>query len=392
MNNRLKLIVILILDYLYISFIKTFIVIITSKYNCKVSEYYIGEKYNIIIKKFQFHKKEKINLIISNLKIAKLFKNALLTLSSGRECLIAFTKKMNSKICFYIQNISVLKFKEIEPIKIEINQELQLHLFQNISQKSIIEYRSNHPEIVKIDANGKITALRPGNAIITASGLNYKSCQVKVLAISYKGFICQNTLNLQNASEYKNIMIVAHPDDETIWGGNNLFKDSYFVVCLTNGYNVIRSNEFKKLLKFTNNSGIILNYPDSQDGIKDDWSEVKIGILKDLLTILNYKNWNKIVTYGPDGTYGHTHHLKTYEYVTKVTKLLNKYNNLYYFAKYYSKKEIPINLPRISDDELKIKLREISLYKSTIKGLYEGLFHILPYENLILASKFRQIK
>ena len=45
-------------------------------------------------------------------------------------------------------------------------------------------------------------------------------------------------------------MIVAHPDDETLWGGANLLKERYFVVCLTNGYDLIRSNEFKEILKF----------------------------------------------------------------------------------------------------------------------------------------------
>ena len=108
-------------------------------------------------------------------------------------------------------------------------------------------------------------------------------------------------------------MIVAHPDDETLWGGANLFLYSYFVVCLTNGYNERRAKDFRQILNFTNNGGIILNYPDLKDSnkIRDDWSEVKNGILKDLSIILNYKNWNKIVTHGPDGTTGHIHHKKT---------------------------------------------------------------------------------
>ena len=43
-------------------------------------------------------------------------------------------------------------------------------------------------------------------------------------------------------------------------------------------------------MNFTNNSGILLDYPDYQDGIIDNWSNVEEGILKDLTTILNYKN------------------------------------------------------------------------------------------------------
>ena len=201
------------------------------------------------------------------------------------------------------------------------------------------------------------------------------------------GLINIYTLNLYNASQYQNVMIVAHPDDEILWGGANLIKDRYFIVCLTNGYNLIRSKEFKQVLNFTKNSGIILNYPDAQDDIIDDWSEVRVGILKDLTTILNYKYWNKIVTYDKDGTYGHIHHKKTYEYVTQIAKTVNKYDYLYYFGKFYNKHQIPKNLSRISDKELEYKIKAIDIYKSQKQGIYENWFHSLPYENWILASK-----
>ena len=114
-------------------------------------------------------------------------------------------------------------------------------------------------------------------------------------------------------------------------------KESYFVVCLTNNYHTKRSKEFLQIMNFTNNSGILLDYPDCQDGIIDNWSNVEEGILKDLTTILNYNNWEKIVTYGPDGTYGHIHHKKTSKFITIITKRLKKFNNSYYFGKYYKK-------------------------------------------------------
>ena len=200
--------------------------------------------------------------------------------------------------------------------------------------------------------------MRPGNAIITASGLDDKSTHIKVLANSKNGFISNYTLVQYNASQYNKVMIVAHPDDEILWGGANLFKDRYFVVCLTNGYNLKRANNFKEILKFTNNSGIILNYPDMQDNIRDDWSEVSPGIIKDLSTIFNFKYWAKIVTHGPDGTTGHIHHKKTCEYATKIAKEYNEYNNLFYFGKFFKNNSIPKYLPRISDEELVYKKKK----------------------------------
>ena len=117
----------------------------------------------------------------------------------------------------------------------------------NYFQKINIKFKSNHPEIIKVNNEGEIFAVRPGNAIITASGLDGKNAHIKILAISNNGFISNYTLNNHNASQYKKLMIVAHPDDETLWGGGKLFKDRYFVVCLTNGYHSRRANEFKKL-------------------------------------------------------------------------------------------------------------------------------------------------
>ena len=232
--------------------------------------------------------------------------------------------------------------------------------------------------------------MRPGKSIISVYGLDLKSTKLEVIAISNNGLINNYILHKNNARFYQNLMIVAHPDDETLWGGANLFKSSYFVVCLTNGYNLGRAEDFRRILKFTNNSGIILNYPDLiENDVRDDWSDVKNGILKDWSIILNYKNWDKIVTHGPDGTTGHIHHKNTCRLVTKVAKEYNKYNNLFYFGKFYKKNEIPKYLQRISEKELEIKKKEVFIYKSVRNTIYQLWFHMLPYENWILASKWK---
>jgi len=354
-------------------------------------KYWVGGKYEIFKKKYRDNKDEKIYLKSLNNKTVRLSNGLILMKSSGRECLIAYIKNaiIYAKICINIYNTPELNFKETNPIKVEVYNSMRLHLDRKNYPKINIKFKSNHPEIIKVNNEGEIIAVRPGSAIITASGLDGKSTHIKILAISNNGFITNSTLNLYNASQYRKLMIVAHPDDETLWGGANLFKNRYFVVCLTNGFNLKRANDFKKLLKFTNNSGIILNYPDFQDNIRNDWSEVKTGLLKDLSKLLNYQYWDKIVTHGPDGTTGHIHHKKTCKYVTKIAKKYNKYNNLYYFGKFY-KKKIPKYLPRISDEELSYKKKEINIYRSVIKTIHRLWYHFLPYENWIKASKWKK--
>ena len=315
----------------------------------------------------------------------------MLTKSSGKECIIVYLNKYFSKLCFTIYKTPKLFFKEKNPIKIETNNSQYLNLNRNDYPEYNIRYYSSHPDIIKVDNKGIITAIRPGRALITASGLDNIMCNIKVIAISNNGLLSKHSLTKLNLTKYNNVMIVAHPDDEILWGGANLFKEDYFVICLTNGYNFKRANEFRKILNFTRNVGLILNYPDLQDNIKDDWKLIKRGILQDLYNILNYKFWKKIVTHGPDGTGGHYHHIKTFEFVTQVAIKINKYDHLYYFAKYYNKKEIPKNIPRISDQDLKYKIIEVSLYKTKRKIIYQSWFHMLPFENLILASNWNNI-
>ena len=310
--------------------------------------------------------------------------------SSGREFLNTYSNNINSSIYFNLYEKLNKSIDNITFLKMDINSTIQLNFNVNNNSRLNISYKSNHPQIIKVNNKGIVSALRPGKAIITINGYSNRINIIRVLSVPSNGLISNYTLKINNAEKFKNLMIVAHPDDETLWGGANLYKDEYFVVCLTNGYNYKRANDFRKILNFTKNKGIILDYPDLQDSIRDNWSEVKIGILKDLSTILNYNHWDKIVTHGPDGTTGHYHHKKTCEYVTFITRKLKLFNNLYYFGKFYKKNEIPKDLPRISKKELRSKLQEISFYKSVKKEINKLWFHMIPYENWILASNWRQ--
>ena len=346
-------------------------------------KFFIGQKYKLLIKNYELNKEEKIISINTKNNKVKIINETILMNSSGRECLYIYTKNNNNSICFNIYDYPNLYINKINSIKLEINnfQEITLNC-----TKLNLSYESNHPDLIKVDREGKIKAMRPGKAIITISQFNNIITKINVTSISNNGLINNYTLFKYNASLYNKVMIVAHPDDEILWGGANLIRDNYFVVCITNGYNFARANDFREILKFTNNSGIILNYPDIQDNIIDDWSEIENGILKDLSTILNYKNWDKIVTHGPDGTTGHYHHKKLNQYVTEITKKYNIYKNLYYFQKFYKKGQIPNYLPRINDSELEYKRKEVEIYKSVKHTIYQLWFHMLPFENFIPAS------
>ena len=225
----------------------SFKIINASGFTERIHKYWVGEIYKIVIKNFQL-KKEIIKIFSENNKV-EIFNDTIIMKTSGRECLITETKKNNFSKCFNIYNTPNLSFNEKSPFKLETNSIKQLNLNYYDYPLSRIKYMSNHPKIINVDKEGKITAIRPGNAIITAFGLDNKNSTIKVISMANNGFLNNFILDKHNASQYKKVMIVAHPDDETLWGGANLYKDNFFVVCITNAYNLKRSRDFRELIK-----------------------------------------------------------------------------------------------------------------------------------------------
>ena len=172
----------------------------------------------------------------------------------------------------------------------------------------------------------------------------------------------------------RKLMIVAHPDDDMLWGGAHLMEGGYYIVVVTNRNNAKRCREFKNVLKESGNDGIILSYPDKSFGTKDSWEHNKDGIRKDLEKIINYKHWDLIVTHNKDGEYGHIHHKMTHRFVTDI---YDKYSSkldtdLYFFGKYYTKSEIgdaSASMQRITDEQLEFKENILKLYKSQSKTI-----------------------
>ena len=386
-----KLLIIIIILSLSLLFIRENMTIIRlpnlSNLNRK---YWVGEKYNLLIKNYFKNKYEQIFIKSKyNLVNINLLSKQIMMKSSGRECLVIYSKIFKSYTCFNIYNTPNISFQEKTPIKLETKTKKKLILNIYDYPKSYIRYISNNPDMINVNKEGEITVIRPGIALISALGLDNKTATIKVVCIADNGLINNNILKQSNITQYNNLMIVAHPDDEVLWGGANIYKEKYYIVCVTNGYNPIRGNEFKKSLNFTKSGGLLLNYTGLQDKKTANWSEIERGMIKDLTLIINYKQWKKIVTHGPEGTTGHIHHKKLSNYVSKIAHKYNKFNILYYFSKFYRKNMVPKNLKMISKKELEYKLKEIEVYKSQKIAINKLWIHFLVYENLISASMWK---
>lgn len=185
---------------------------------------------------------------------------------------------------------------------------------------------------------------------VDASGRMKKNCwyngqyfnnkgQVEKDSVTYdpettEGQITKEMLDELPLSDCTKLMVVAHPDDETLWGGAHLTEGGWFVVCLTNGYNEVRKNEFYEVMKESGNIGLILKYPDLVNGKRSDWATSKPQIAKDLDFLMKYKHWGMVATHNPNGEYGHIHHKMTSKLMTESYYKNCWGNNLYYFERY----------------------------------------------------------
>lgn len=195
--------------------------------------------------------------------------------------------------------------------------------------------------------------------------------------------------HLQNCNK---LMIVAHPDDESLWGGGHLLDKGYFVVCLTNGNNTVRRSEFYAALKEYGCQGIMFSYPDLERGKRSDWSNYSDIIAKDLNVLLTYKRWDMIATHNPKGEYGHIQHRMTSKLVTEVYRCNYKgLNRLYYFGKYYKwnqLSQVENGLISLSKDKLNRKIQIINTVYKSQDVKWDR--HMMKYENWIAFQDWKE--
>lgn len=190
----------------------------------------------------------------------------------------------------------------------------------------------------------------------------------------------------------ENIMFVAHPDDDSIWGGAHLLEngEKYLVVCVTCGVRKDRVEEFKTVMEKLGSKYVMLGWPDKTNGEKDNWETSKEGIKNDIEEILNLKEWNLIVTHNPNGEYGHIHHAMTSEIVTEFADK----EKLVYFGKYYPKSTIDDHKDEfepLGDEDYQEKYDLIGLYTSQ-SFVYDMFGHMFRYENWLKYGEWNHEK
>ena len=117
------------------------------------------------------------------------------------------------------------------------------------------------------------------------------------------------------------LMIVAHPDDESLFGGAALLEGGWKVICVTNGDNPIRRAEFEKVMETTNSEFEMWDYYDRYTVPLD---EAKLS--QDLLQTIQKQRWEKVATHNQEGEYGHPHHIQIHSLVKSFVGNLWTFN------------------------------------------------------------------
>ena len=120
----------------------------------------------------------------------------------------------------------------------------------------------------------------------------------------------------------KVLVIVAHPDDETIWAGGTLLKNKsnwdITIISLCRKDDPDRAPKFKRVCKEYGAKSFISDLDDEEGG------ELKEITLNEITTRVNQllpeKKYDYIFTHGENGEYGHVRHKDVHDAVFKILK------------------------------------------------------------------------
>jgi LmbE family N-acetylglucosaminyl deacetylase len=114
------------------------------------------------------------------------------------------------------------------------------------------------------------------------------------------------------------VLIVAHPDDETLWAGGTILSHpswQWFIICLCRGNDKDRAPKFHKALKILKAEGIMAALDDGPEQNPIPETEIQHTILD----LLPPKHFDLVITHNPNGEY--TKHLRHEEVSRAVITL-----------------------------------------------------------------------
>tara|TARA_B100000287_G_scaffold86833_1_gene79452 strand:- start:61303 stop:61884 length:582 start_codon:yes stop_codon:yes gene_type:complete len=129
----------------------------------------------------------------------------------------------------------------------------------------------------------------------------------------------------------KNLLIVAHADDELIWAGEKLLKEKeqWDILCIVRPdyQSLFRIPIFlDKVSSYLSANTEMLEFVDT-----GYYRNIIGDIYTPILNKIKSKNWSNILTHGPNGEYGHPHHIQVHQEVVRAAQNTKNIKNLWIF-------------------------------------------------------------
>jgi LmbE family N-acetylglucosaminyl deacetylase len=129
--------------------------------------------------------------------------------------------------------------------------------------------------------------------------------------LGYSDFVVRSRDPLPGAAK---IMIVAHPDDESLFGGETLTSsEGWLVICVTNASNETRRAEFIKAMGLARADYLMLDHADHFTSGNFD-----PALASTLTLVLSANPCAMVVTHGEAGEYGHKQHRALHQIVRRL--------------------------------------------------------------------------
>lgn len=156
-----------------------------------------------------------------------------------------------------------------------------------------------------------------------------KKHYIRILAVFWILSILRNLRRIYSTTDSKlpaSLLLIAHPDDESMFFSPFLFHNSPLIICLSKGdFHNEGERRVKEMEHLCNSRNWNLKLLDHKDG--ESWDENIIMIEAAFECILN--DIENVVTFDERGVSGHQNHISCYKAMKKLQKysiLINKLN------------------------------------------------------------------
>ena len=186
-----------------------------------------------------------------------------------------------------------------------------------------------------------------------------------------------NEMTLQDNK--KALVVIAHPDDETIWMGKTITQNkkiAWTIFSLCRASDQDRAPKFKRVCEYYGARSIIADFDDDNKlNLEDAKKEAK----KIILEKIDFNEFDYIFTHGANGEYGHERHIAIHLAISKLIKTKKiKQKTIFYFNYIKNKNNLlePDNnslINCLSEKELLEKKRVVSeMYGYPFDGIDVG--------------------